>query len=511
MSNATTPMQDMVDGQLAELQIGEIALPIVLGDQQHPITYKQVHALKIAELRAEARAVAKPTDKASLQALQDVLTKVTRARTGIDKWRKAWQEPWKKVSDSVNAYLGTSKESGLQAEIAGIEEELEAKKKAYTDELAKAAREGERIIEERYQARRAKLLEAGMSIEANGNLSIQEGDRGGTLMPSQIRFFTDDQMDSALKLATDVQRCKNERLLAEKQAKEDEEREAQELKDRLKAKEDEQKAEAAKLKKDREDLEKEREQMADARAETRGADLVVLGATAHGYGPAAMRYEIGDVIVGHGELRHMDADTWMATRERVREAKVKAIEEQKEHMRKQELAEARVKELQGLGAEEFPEGIWHLGVVEGDPAVLIGQLRTMTSDEWAYVLARFKEAAEARDRTPSPAESIINNALEELTPVNVRTAIATGSEDDLHGPPEGLHPLQEGSAVVGAQPEGLWWEVRTEYVFVTSIQADSEEAAKEAALKDGPPCASIIVSRRVVAISQTTELIRQGE
>lgn len=501
MSNATTPMQDMVDGQLAELQIGEIALPIVLGDQQHPITYKQVHALKIAELRAEARAVAKPTDKASLQALQDVLTKVTRARTGIDKWRKAWQEPWKKVSDSVNAYLGTSKESGLQAEIAGIEEELEAMKKAYTEELAKAANEAARLLEERYQGRVAKLLEAGMVIEPNGNLTIRDGDQNLSALATDIRFATDERMAGVLAKVATIRAAQIERDAAAQQAKEAEEREQAELAARLKAKEEEQKAEAAKLAKERADIEREKEEMADHRAATRAAELVACGATAHGYGPAAMRYEIGDVIVGHGELRHMDADTWNTTRQRVRDAKVKAIEEQKELERQNARHEERCSELRALDAEEYPDESWSIGAADGDPIVTYEQLRTMTSDEWAPVLARFKEAAEARDNVTITNVERVGDHIH---------ADATLNDTEDRAVID-LHPLQEGSAVVGAQPEGLWWEVRTEYVFVTSIQADSEEAAKEAALKDGPPCASIIVSRRVVAISQTTELIRQGE
>ena len=441
--------QSIVDGQLAELQITSAE---VTGD-----TYKEQHDAKIAALDAEEAALPVPKDKASLQVVQDFITKSEKARTGIDKWRKAFKDQWKRIIDPVDAYIGTNKENGMQARIYAIQERAEAKKKAYLDEQAKAQREAERLLEERYNDRVGKLMAIGMAFEPNGNLTIRHGEETATATKEQIRFATDEQMAGAVQRAEIIAERIADAAEAARQAKEAQEREEAEERERLRVQKEEQDAAAAKLKEEREALDRGREDMADHRAGTRGADLVVLGATAHGYGPAAMRYEISDVVVGHGELRHMDNETWIATRERVRDAKVKAIEEQREHMRKQELAEARVKELQALGAEEFPEGIWHLGVVEGDPMVLIGQLRTMTSDEWAPVLARFKEAAE---RTKQ-AESLTEVMAAPDKAANALTLERFEASADGHDPHEqadflpviGSQPLPEGSAVVGSQPD----------------------------------------------------------
>lgn len=461
MSEPTT-MQEMVDGQLAELQITTAE---VTGE-----TYKERHAAKIAALAEEEAALPTPTDKASLQVVQDFITKSEKARTGIDKFRKAFKDRWKPMLDAVDAYLGTTKENGRQAEIYAIQQRAEAKKKAYLDEQAKAQREAERLLEERYQGRLKKLMDAGMSFDGTA-LLITEGENSLSALATQVRFATDEQMAAVLGKVEAIAERKREAEAAAQQAKEALEREEAEERERLRVQKEEQDAAAAKLKAEREQLDREREEMADSRAETRGADLVVLGATAHGYGPAAMRYEIGDVIVGHGELRHMDADTWASTRERVRLAKVKAIEADKEHERQMNLRQSRIEEVLALGAtHEY--GILSIGSVNECES----NYGKLTSDEWALVLARFKEAAEARDSRHAE-----DDCTAELPPYN------PGPDSPPYVAPQ---PLPEGSAVVGAQPVengvpvGMAFKVRVVVeldVFVAS--ADDEYHARQQAMQ----------------------------
>jgi flagellar hook protein FlgE len=441
MSNETTPMQEMVDGQLAELQITSAE---VTGE-----TYKERHAAKIAALAEEEAALPVPTDKASLQVVQDFITKSEKARTGIDKFRKAFKDRWKPMLDAVDAYLGTTKESGRQAEIYAIQQRAEAKKKAYLDEQAKAARAAEELLERQYQARVAKLLEAGMAVEPNGNLTIRDGDQTLSALPRDIRFATDEQMAAVLTKVGTIRAAQIEREAAALQAKEAEEREQVELAARLKAKEEEQKATEANLKADREALEKEREEMADTRAETRGADLVVLGAVCHGYGPA-LHYEIGDVIVAHAELRHMDAETWTATRDRVRDAKVKAIQEQKQRDREWELYAVREEQLINMGIRYDGENTWTLGEFAVKDSVLFKS----TSDEWDAVLARFKEAAEAREQAAVDTAMAASSGISEGDPLVDETMDFLADKGRVNALSEAIQA--EGSAEAGA-PKSFEW------------------------------------------------------
>jgi len=452
--------QSIVDGQLAELQITSAE---VTG-----ATYKEQHDAKIKALAEEEAALPTPTDKATLQVVQDFITKSEKARTGIDKWRKAFKDQWKKIIDPVDAYVGTNKESGMQARIYAIQERAEAKKKAYLDEQVKAQREADRLLEERYAGRVSKLIAAGMTQQVDTLVIEHDGQTMSALL-SQVRFATDEQMAGVLGKVEGIAERKREAEAAALQAKEAQEREEAEERERLRVQKEEQDAAAAKLEADRKQLEREREEMADHRAETRGADLVVLGATAHGYGPA-VRYEIGEVIVGHGELRHMDMETWIATRERVRLAKVKAIEEQKERERRNTLVETRSMVLRDAGATYDGQGAWKCGEWETTDAALA----RMTSDEFGQCLELFgeanrktlgfKEAAEARDKQPAielvpdpngPSEvwtdpgEWAKRVAEDGKPETIRILNVVTD----HAPTEYPNPNNPQTDIAGAQPE----------------------------------------------------------
>lgn len=452
MSTTTTPLQEVVDGQLALIQVTD--------RQVSADGYEQIHRLRIAALRREAEEMPTPTDKVSLQTLQDQLTRTTRARTSIDKARKSFLEPVKAAVERWNSYLGTSKESGLQADVYAAEEILEAKKKAYLDEQAKAQREAERLLEERYQGRLKKLMDAGMSFDGTA-LLITEGESSLSALATQVRFATDEQMAAVLGKVEAIAERKREAEAAALQAKEAEEREQAELASRLKAKEDEQAAEAAKLKAEREALDRERAEMRKAKNDLRWNELRTLGAEAGGDGDGNGMW-IGPDEPGGGKFRadtlaDLSDENYAIAKQRVRDAKVKAIEEQKERERQQGLLEERELQLELTGADLYADGTWHLGVVEGDPQVTQLDLRTMTSDEWAPVLARFKEAAE---RTKQ-AESLTEVMAAPDKAANALTLERFEASADGHDPHEqadflpviGSQPLPEGSAVVGSQPD----------------------------------------------------------
>lgn len=427
--------QSIVDGQLAELQITSAE---VTGE-----TYKEQHDAKIKALAEEEAALPAPTDKASLQVVQDFITKSEKARTGIDKWRKAFKDQWKRIIDPVDTYIGTNKESGMQARLFEIQQRAEAKKKAYLDERAKAQREADRLLEERYTGRVAKLLEAGMTIEANGNLTIRDGEQVMTAQPAQIRFSTDEQMGGVLAKVATIRDAQIEREAAALQAKEAEERERQEEAERLAQQKREQDEAAAKLKADREQLEKDRAEMRKAKNDMRFGELETLGAHL-----ATEVMERG--FITRDGLGDLSDEYWTALKTAVRDAKVKAIEEQNEAHRQKTLCHFRGEELKALGAQRYPDASWHIGVDE--PGISEHAMGTMTSDEWAPVLARFKEAAEARDNQPAedPDQWKKDGRLTNPNPGPVTATLVEFRE--VPGSFPVAEVLQQGSAVDGAQP-----------------------------------------------------------
>ena len=306
--------QSIVDGQLAELQITSTE---VTGD-----TYKEQHDAKIKALAEEEAALPIPKDKATLQMVQDFITKSEKARTGIDKWRKAFKDKWKKIIDPVDAYIGTNKESGMQARIYAIQERAEAKKKAYLDEQAKAAREAERLLEERYTGRVAKLIAAGMVQQADTLVIEHDGQTMSALL-SQVRFATDEQMTTVVLKVHAIAAQKETAALAAAQAKEAEERERVEEANRLAAQKAEQEAEAAKLKAEREAFEREKAEMRKEKGNRRATDLVDIGASWRKCGDVYIR----EFCTTQGRLADMTDEEFQQVKQFVRDACVKDKQE----------------------------------------------------------------------------------------------------------------------------------------------------------------------------------------
>lgn len=446
MTTEPNTAQSIVDGQLAELQITSAE---VTGD-----TYKEQHDAKIKALDEEEASIPAPTDKASLQRVQDFITKSEKARTGIDKFRKAFKDRWKPMLDAVDAYLGTTKENGRQAEIYAIQQRAEAKKKAYLDEQAKAQREADRLLEERYTGRVAKLTGAGMTFDAAGNLTIRDGEQTMSVLPTQVRFFDDAQFDKGLERVQAIAHKIREAEAAALQAKEAQEREEAEERERLRVQREDQDAAAAKLKADREEFEREKAALRKAKNEMRAVDLETLGGTWRTDAPA--RIEFGGTSLPVDSLADFDDAKWQEVRGWVRDAKVKAIEEQKERERRNTNVKTRSLVLMELGIPYDGNNKWELG----DAIVSDMAMGAFNEEEWAPVLARFKEAAEARDRTPSQNGYVIDaDCHKEIVPAPAPIEVdhsepewksyqKTNDRDaDLS------QPLQEGSAVVVAQPD----------------------------------------------------------
>lgn len=344
----------------------------------------------------------------------------------------------------------------MQARIYAIQERAEAKKKAYLDEQAKAQREADRLLEERYQARFNKLIGAGMVVDATGNLTIRDGDQTLSALATQIRFATDEQMAAVLSKVEVIRSAQIEREEAARQAKEAEEREAQELKERLAKQQADQEAQAAKLKAEREAFEKERAEMRQAKNDTRVEDLLCIGATAWGehIGVRGMHEFAIATLADH------DADQWAQCKLWVREAAVKAMQEQKERERQESIRSDRCQELIELGADRYADETWRMS--SDDNGLSVGHLEigTMTSDEWSAVLARFKEAAEARggaldmELVPDPngPSEVWADPKEWATRIEADPeagSVLTIPVGGISGP----RPLQEGSAVAGEQPD----------------------------------------------------------
>jgi colicin import membrane protein len=127
--------------------------------------YKAIHEAQLKKLEGEVADLPPITDKKTYEANQRKRTELVEIRTGIDKRRKALFEPVRRLKEEVDAYLGTSKDGGLQARISAMEEDIRRKQQAWDNEQERIRQEALAIIEKRNAARCKGLLDLGFTFD----------------------------------------------------------------------------------------------------------------------------------------------------------------------------------------------------------------------------------------------------------------------------------------------------------------------------------------------------------
>jgi hypothetical protein len=381
-----TTIEDVVNRELSEVTIA-VELSAETGIE--PTDYKALHQAKLAVLKKEVEALPAITDKKTYEANLTYKNRLVKHRTSIDKARKAILEPAKTQIELVNTYLGTNADSGLQASVKAYEDEVNEKLRAYDEEQARIEAEARRVIQARYEGRAARLQALGCGYNGSGFFI-----EGLVIFDTDVRNQSDEMFDLMVKDSIEpvAKRLVEEAEEEARQAQAAHEAEQRRLEAEAEARKKEaerQAAEAKRLEDERAELEKQRAELRKGKNDLRRNELIALGAVASH--EAWVLFAPGlKTPIDCEDLHSLSDEDWTETKDLVRRAKIAEIELRKEQHRQDALQDARWAELKDLGASRDEEGVW----TYASATVTDHQLRTMTEEQWAPVLAKFAEEVE---------------------------------------------------------------------------------------------------------------------
>lgn len=196
--------------------------------------YKAIHEAQIKKLEAEVAELPAITDRKTYEANQRKRTELVEIRTSIDKRRKALFEPVRRLKEQVDAYLGTSKDGGLQARIAAMEEGIRAKQQAWDIEQERIRQEAQAIIERRNAARCKTLVEMGFTFDGSAYWIGYAGTDNSARKPyAELCAMTDDAWEVFLRAVKLIAQAVADQKEAERKA--EEARKAEEERQRMDA------------------------------------------------------------------------------------------------------------------------------------------------------------------------------------------------------------------------------------------------------------------------------------
>lgn len=373
---APTTLEQVVNNSLWTLPI-----PIPPGEAEPADAkdYKALHKAKVALLKKRLANLPTVVDDKTLDVNQKALTALVKVRTGLNKARQGMFESVKKLKEEVDRYVGTTAESGLQAEIKALETPIEEGMQAYRDAIEKKRQEAERVLEQRNNDRIAYILGAEMHFDG------QKYTLGELILwPVDLRNFGEPEwmgwIENKLKPAVDAAKAakeEEEREFAKAQAEKDQkDKEMRELFEK-------QQRDQAKMDEDRAELDRQLAELRKQKQELRAQELITLGAE---------RAEDGHFFVDElcqvvSDLAGLNDEDWNMAKDAVRRSKVKVIERDKENIRQMALEDERSVILRALPLHRYDgDSVWTLG----EATVTDHQLRTFTSDEWAACLQEFE-------------------------------------------------------------------------------------------------------------------------
>lgn len=279
--------------------------------------YKAIHEAQIKKLEAEVAELPAITDRKSYEANQRKRTELVEIRTGIDKRRKALFEPVRRLKEQVDAYLGTSKDGGLQARIAAMEEGIRAKQQAWDIEQERIRQEAQAIIERRNAARCKTLVEMGFTFDGSAYWIGYHGHVSSSRKSyADICAMNEEAWEVFLRSATTIAQAVAEQKEAERNA--EEARKAEEERQRMEAerKAAEERAELEKLRAEKLEREKEAIRQRNERNAYRIDRLRSLAGT--------FAYELESQAWAN--LAEMDDATWEDVQKSVSDAAVRMAE-----------------------------------------------------------------------------------------------------------------------------------------------------------------------------------------
>jgi hypothetical protein len=371
-----TTIEQVVDRELAGVNI-QAELPngtgLALTD------YRAVHKAKLAALKVEVEALPEVSDKKTYEANNAYRNRMVKTRTGIDKGRKAIIDPMKQRIEMVNAYLGTTADNGLQMHVKELERVVEKKLAAWDEEQARIEAEARRVIQARYEHRAARLQ--GLACAYTGQGFTLDG---LMVWDVDVRNMSDELFerlieDSIAPKAKALAEAAEAEAKAAQEAHEAEQRRKEEEAEAMRRLFERQAAEKKRMDEERAALDRERAEIAAERAK----------------------------LAAEQERREEEAE---------------------EHL-KDELQDARWASLRDLSATRDEEGVWTLR----DEVVTDHQLRNMTEEQWAPVLALFELAGREVHPTCEQLVEIQQKANQELRDQETEDALGEAAMSNSSG------------------------------------------------------------------------------
>lgn len=374
----STTLADVIKSQLTGLEI-----PAEPSSAPATTTYEDLHRQKIATLRKEAMDLPAIIDSATYEANQRFRTRLVGIRTGIDKARKAITAPLRDLKARVDGYLGTSAESGLQAEIAALEGPIKARQEAWDQEQERIRVEAANKIRERNEARGRMLIERGMQFDGAAYVMLDL-----QIFPADMFTMSDEAwgawMAEHLGPATERWKAQQEAEAERRRQKEEAQREENE---RQRAEFERQRLAREKLDRDMAELDREKEALKQALLKSRMDTLIELGAVRRGDGAGDV-VMLGRKYLPIAEISTCSVEKWHAIVDGFREERAHVVAQRKEEQRLDLVEQERAPALLELGAVMGDDGVWTLG----DQSTTRHIMRTSTSDQWHAVVMAFRAA-----------------------------------------------------------------------------------------------------------------------
>lgn len=250
MSNQQQTFEAVVEHELTTLTITEPAevsgYNLLAGD------YKAIHDAQLKQLEAEVASLPPITDKKTYEENQRKRTELVNRRTTLDARRKALFEPMRRLKEQVDAYIGTTKDSGLQARLAAMEETIRKKQQVWDAEQERKRQEALAIIERRNATRCQSLVDLGFTFDGTAYWIGYANDQNSARKSySELCAMPDEAWDawlgSVVPIAEAVAQQKEDERQAEEAKKAEEERQRKEAE----AKAAEERAELEKLREEK--------------------------------------------------------------------------------------------------------------------------------------------------------------------------------------------------------------------------------------------------------------------
>lgn len=354
MAKQTATIED-IPHELVETPAGATAeIPTVQDTIKNEIRKFNLADSAIAELKKQygGLKIQDANDTKAYKAVTEALAIVRTKRTSVEKKRKELKASYLETGRAIDAEAAR-----LTVLLEEIETPLTNEKKRIDDEKENARLEKERQEQERLQGRVSALLENGMMF--NGSFySIGETI---TVDVVTLKQFPDEHFT----LLLDKVRAENQKIL---NAKAEQERLANEERDRIEKQRQEQEAERLRLENERKEMDRQREEMKAQRVELRKQVLINAGFVESNIKDTVhfKTRSSGEIYVNLNTIVDMTGDQWdakffeiradinklrtMQTEEDDKLAKQKAEDEKKirEQEAERQRTRGRVRELAAL-------------------------------------------------------------------------------------------------------------------------------------------------------------------